>query len=85
MFTFTVKPDGGDEYSATATSRDVVVWEKTGRNRSVGKLAESPAMGDLYALAHLASKRLGLFDGTFKEFEESVDLEFEEDEASDPT
>lgn len=84
MFKFTVKPDDGDPYTATATSRDVVSWEKTTKNRSLADLSE-PKMADLYGLAHVAVRRLGLFDGDRQEFERSVDLEFQADEEPDPT
>ena len=85
MFTFTVNTDDGETFEAKATSRDVVMWEKTGKGRSLGRLAESPTMGDLYSLAHVACRRLGKFTGDLAAFEETVDLEFEEDGAADPT
>lgn len=85
MFTFTVKPDGGEEFTATATSRDVVKWEQGGKGRSVGRLSENPSMSDMYDLAFVACGRLGLYDGDIREFRASVDLGFEEGEASDPT
>lgn len=84
MFTFTVKPDNGDAFEATATSRDVVMWEKTGKGRSLSRLSEDPHMSDLYSLAHIAVRRLGLFQGSLPDFETSVDLELEEAEAADP-
>jgi len=85
MFTFTVRPDSGEEFTATATSRDVVKWEMTGKGRSVSRIAENPSMTDLYDLAHVAAVRLGLFDGDAREFRSTVDLEFQGDEAPDPT
>lgn len=84
MFTFDIRPDAAATYKVTATSRDVVLWEKTTPGRTFNDLGR-PAMADFYGLAHLASKRLGLFDGTRKEFEDSVDLEIVEDEEPDPT
>lgn len=86
MFTFTVVPDNGEPFQATATSRDVVIWEKLGKGRSMSRVAQEPTMGDLYSLAHVAARRLQLFTGTLEEFEHSVDIDFEgEDEAPDPT
>lgn len=85
MFTFTVRPDGLDEFEAKATSRDVVKWEAGGKGRSVTKLTENLHMGDLYDLAFVACQRQGLFDGDIREFRDSVDLDFQEDEEADPT
>lgn len=80
MITFTLDPDEGDEYQVTATSRDVYMWEKVYRGKSLGQLKANLLMGDLYALAHLACKRQRQFAGTFDEFEESHDLKFETDD-----
>ncbi len=85
MFSFTVKPDAAEPFEVTATSRDIVQWEKLGRGRSIGKLAENPAMSDLYSLAHVAARRAGLFAGTLPDFEAGVDLDFQEDKGADPT
>jgi hypothetical protein len=85
MFKFTVKPDDADEFEAIATSRDVVMWEKLGKGRSVSKFAQGPTMADLYSLAHVTCRRLSLFSGSLDDFEKSVDLEFEQGEAADPT
>lgn len=83
MFKFTVKPDGGKEYEVVGTARDVMQWEKEGSGRALAHL-QQVRMTDLYALAHVASRRQGLFKGTLSEFESSVDIEFEQ-AASDPT
>lgn len=88
MFTFTVTPDGAAPYEATATSRDIVTWEKGGRGRTFGQLAENPSMVGMYGLAFVTSRRLGLFEGNLSDFEAQVDLDFEEadgDDAADPT
>ena len=83
---FTVKPDGGEQYSVKATSRDVVVFEKVSKGRTLVNLLEERAFTDLYRLAHIASKRQGMFTGTLQEFEETVDLDFDlEDDDTDPT
>jgi hypothetical protein len=42
-------------------------------------------MADMYKLAHLASKRQQLFNGTLDEFASSCDIDFEEEEEPDPT
>lgn len=86
MIEFTVKPDNGEEYEVTATSRDVLVWEKTCKGRSFVKMMSELPLADLYRIAWIASRRLGLYAGKLEEFESGVDLHFDEDEESaDPT
>lgn len=74
MFDFTITPDGAEPYPLTASSRDVLAWEKTGKGRSFQTLLTDRRLVELYSLAHIASKRQGLFDGSLAEFEESCDL-----------
>ena len=77
MYPFIVKPDNGEPYEVTAGPRDILVWEKTTRGKSFGgDLMDVKALQltDMYKLAWIASRRLGLFAGTLQEFEESVDL-----------
>lgn len=86
MFNFKVTPDSGEPYEVIAGSRDVLTWEKTGKGRNLSVLRESLGMTDLYRLAHIASRRQGLFDGDLKTFEETVELDLDdEDEEPDPT
>jgi hypothetical protein len=86
LINFTVRPDNADEYKVKAGARDVLVWEKTGRGKTFKGLMDQLAMVDLYRLAHIASRRLGLFNGDLKAFEETVEVIFEEEEAEpDPT
>lgn len=84
MIEFTVKPDGGDEYQVTATSRDVYVWEKVSKG-SLAQLQGNVNMTAMYQIAHLASKRQQLYTGTLAEFTESCDLDFEDLPEPDPT
>ncbi len=84
MFTFSVRPDDGEEFRVTATSRDIVVWEKTAQGRTFADLAKA-AMSDFYGSAYIAARRQGLFEGTRKDFDASVDLDVEEDDEPDPT
>lgn len=81
MITVTVTPDGGDPYTVTATARDILTWEKTskGNKTFVGFMADMN-MTDLYEIARIASWRQGHFTGTKKEFEESCDVSFAEEE-----
>jgi hypothetical protein len=71
-------------------SRDVLMWERTGRTNSYADLMQKQDMAPMYALAHLASRRLGLFVGDLAAFEATCDLEpiGDDDEveaAADPT
>jgi hypothetical protein len=89
MITLKVTPDSGDSYVVTATSRDVLTWEKTTKgNKSFVNLMAQPNLIDFYKLAHLASWRQGLTALTFQEFENSCEVAFDEeeqDEEPDPT
>lgn len=86
MMRFKVTPDGGDPYEIEATSRDVYIWEKTGRDRRMVQLSSDISMTALYELAHLAAKRKQLFTGPLDEFTSTVDLEMlAEDEEAVPT
>lgn len=84
MITVEVRPDGGDRYTITATSRDVAFWEKTHRGKKMADLNE-PAVLDLYAIAHIAARRHGMFSGTVEEFIDTNDITQEADEEPDPT
>lgn len=86
MFLFKLTPEGGDLFEVRATTRDVLVWEKTGRDRSLNGLMEKLRVSDLYEIAYVACKRQGHWDGSRAEFEERVDLDFEEEQGgADPT
>ncbi|MEV0726005.1 hypothetical protein AB0I37_24905 [Micromonospora purpureochromogenes] len=85
MFTFMIKPDGGDAFEVTAGTRDVLKWERTTKGASLGQLKEGITLGALYKIAHLAATRQQLFTGPLADFEDTCELEFEEDEEPDPT
>lgn len=86
MIDFTCVPDDGEPFDVTATSRDILIWEKTGHKRSFTELMATLPLADLYKVAHLAATRKGLFEGNLKRFEDTIDLTFEEEEvAADPT
>lgn len=85
MFTFTVTPDGGEKFEVTAGTRDVLRWEKTTKGASLAQLKEGVTLGALYRIAHIAAVRQQLFTGSLAEFEESCELEFEEEDEPDPT
>jgi hypothetical protein len=86
MMDFLVKPDGGEPYELTAHARDVLLWERAGRDRAFSDFAKRLTMVNMYSLAYFAAKRQGLWTGTLAEFEERVDLETtsdDEDEEGD--
>lgn len=86
MQKFMVIPDEGDKYEVTATTRDIAKWEKTNKGATFGSFMRDMKMTDMYKLAYNSATRLGLFEGTLEEFEESCDLEvLEDEEESDPT
>ncbi len=86
MFDFKVTPDGQDEYRVKSSARDIVQWERGGKNRSLASLQQDIHMEDLYAIAHLASKRNRLFNGSLNDFIDSCDLEVidPDEETQDP-
>lgn len=85
MIKFKVKPDDGEPYEVTATSRDVFTWERTNRtNKVFADLAERQSMVDMYHVAHVAAVRLGLFTGGLDQFQSTCDLEEMEGNASAP-
>ena len=75
LFIWRVTPDDGEPYIVKAGSRDLLAWEKQKPGRSAQQMQENFHIRDAYWLAHRAATRAGRFDGTVKEFEESVDLE----------
>lgn len=86
MFLFKLTPDGADTFEVRATTRDVLVWEKTAKGRSLTALMNDLRVADMYEIAYTACKRQALWDGNRAEFEEKVDLDFEEEQgAADPT
>lgn len=84
MIDFKIKQDSGDDYEVKATARDVLLWEKAKTGRAFSKFAAGTSMTDMYSLAHVASRRQGLFTGSLQDFETSCELVFEDADA-DPT
>ena len=74
MFTFKITPDGGDTFEVPAGTRDVLVWEKSGPNRSISGLLNNLKATDMYAIAHIAAKRQQLFTGSLHEFEQTCEI-----------
>jgi hypothetical protein len=86
MIQFKVNPDNADSYEVNATTRDVMQWEKRNKGKSALQFEQGTAtLTDLYAIAHIASVRQGLYEGNLNQFEAECDLEFdEEEEDTDP-
>lgn len=86
MFLFKLTPDGGDEFEVVAGTRDVLMWERTAKGRSLGAFTNELKMADLYEMAYIAAKRQGKWDGNRADFEDTMELDFEEEkEPADPT
>ncbi len=90
MFRAKAHPDGdGEPYELLAEARDVLMWERAGRDRAFGDITERLRMTDVYSLMHLVAKRTGRYDGPLEMFEADVSLELmpptDDDEAPDPT
>lgn len=90
MIEVKITPDDGEPYRLDILSRDVLVWERTGKGRSFGTLMDDISMVAVYHLAWIAARRLGHFSGDLKVFEETceVDMETDDEETAgepDPT
>lgn len=86
MITFTLTPDYGDPLTVEADSRDIYVWEKTGKGRSLGMLKDNVPMAEMYPIAHIACRRLGEdVPGKIEDFVRAYKLDWDEDQAKDET
>jgi hypothetical protein len=85
MFRFKVRPDDGEEFEVTATTRDIAKWERTTKGASFAGLQNDMKVTDLYRVAYHAVNRQGLYDGTMKEFEDACDLDILDADDEDPT
>jgi hypothetical protein len=86
MITFTLTPDHGEELVIEADSRDIYVWERTNRGKSLGQLKDNLLMGDLYPIAHIAAKRQAAdVPAKLEDFVNTYRLDWDEDQAVDVT
>jgi hypothetical protein len=94
MFTFTVAPDGAEQYVVTVAIRDTVAWERLHPGHSAQELIqedgkpaslEANKLTNSFELAYFASKRQGLFVGSLEDFETTCDVVGIAQEAPDPT
>jgi len=86
--------DGTDPYELVVTSRDFMIWERTGKNRTFQSFMENISAVGLYELSHITARREGLFTGSLSEWQEAVFVnsvrpkpedEMDEEPAEDPT
>lgn len=85
MFDFKVILPGSDTYEVTATSPDVIKWERTTKGASVAKLVEETRMTDLVAIAYHASVRYGHYTGKLEDFETTAEVTtLDEGQDADP-
>ncbi|HYD28882.1 hypothetical protein [Brevundimonas sp.] len=89
MFEFRILPDGGEPFEITASMRDLRMWEKTHRGRSMGVLSDRSSLSAtiLFEIAYAACRRQGKIhnDMTGDVFAETHDFELgEEVEEEEP-
>ena len=89
MLTVKMTPDDGAEIKVEILARDILTWERAGKGRVLQHFLNNVNMVDLYWLTWTAARRLRLFTGDLRSFEETVEVEpeteSEEDEGVDPT
>jgi hypothetical protein len=83
--TLRIDQTSGDpvEHQVSATARDILMWERTTKGASLQKFLADPKMEDLYQVAYKCAWRLQIFRGTFEEFSELVDVDFDLDDLQD--
>jgi hypothetical protein len=74
MFSVKVSPDDAESYVLEIKPRDVLVWEKGGKGRSLKSL-EDGSLGDIYELAHASATRQGKTTLTLPAFKLVADVE----------
>ena len=90
MFTATITPpDGGEPYTITADSRDVIEWELADRKRYFGQIQDRLSLVAVGELLFYAARREGRFSGADRDFirTHKIDLQAadEDDDGVGPT
>ncbi|QFU87880.1 hypothetical protein [Amycolatopsis sp. YIM 10] len=89
MITLKLKDDEGEVTELTATTRDIVLWERTHRGKTFKSIQDNMSLIDFYGIAYCAVKRQNIVlmhdFANEKEFTDLFDLEFEMDVEADPT
>ena len=82
---FTLIPDDGEQLTLVADSRDILMWERMAKGRSLGALGKDARISDFYEVAHIAARRKRGFDGALPDFEAAyaIDLVDEDDVEED--
>lgn len=84
MFAVTLIDDDGKRVEVSISTRDILKYERAGGDLS--KITkESPLVEQLsetYKLAHMAAVRTRLFSDSLAKFEETYDLELEDDDTA---
>jgi hypothetical protein len=88
MFTFKIKPDGGEPIQFESDSRDVANWERTTKDATMGQLGADNGAGlsyvALYRIAYFAAKRQGLIGPmTESEFNRGYALDLVDPDAAE--
>lgn len=76
-FVSDIVPDASQdesEFRVVAGPREVALWERTGKGRSLGKLESDPSMTALYEIAYTACHRQGLVSCPLNEFLDRYDV-----------
>lgn len=71
LVAFTIYPDDGEPFRLNCDSRDVSLWERTLKGRSLGSLESNPSMTALEELAHMGMRCQGLYEGNLDAFRQS--------------
>lgn len=83
-FRFKIMPDSGDEFEVAAGMRDIRLWEKLHKGRSLGMFSDPVKMSAtlLFELAYSACKRQSKLPGTMTgdQFADAYDIEMLEEE-----
>lgn len=85
MINFKVMPDDGEPFEITANSRDIYVWERTHRGKTLGSVIENQPIADLYEIAHQAMRNQRGYAGTLQEFIDTHLIDKSLEPQADPT
>lgn len=86
MIDLKISPDNEESFVVTAEPRDILVWERTGQNRSFDSLMSAMRMSDLYDIGFITGRRLGLITMDKPTFEQTCNVEpHAETKEPDPT
>lgn len=70
-----VDDEDADPVEVIAKLRDVSLWERTIRGRSLGAIERDGQLNQLEEICHFAAKRMGIVDCNLAQFRERYDIE----------